>query len=276
MLTNVLQSNELEKLEKERRKLQFWLIETNQKTERCSTFELKKLTYVCTRLTAINASLSEHYRNCGDYITAEVEIKEHSFYANIIKRIRQNAKIPQYSLKHLEMKLPTIVVGDVASWIEFRKAVETISFATNISEEEKTFQLLAALPASEQIYVQGLAFKQAVEKLKERFESPKALVNTVRTQFKTISKSTFCNEIERFRAINLALSLVLDLSNQHEIRLEAFNCAIQLLPQPVYWTYVHTKSTRELQNLIDFIKNHIQGLSWLELAVGTDCSFLKN
>ncbi|KAH9391700.1 suppressor of kinetochore protein mutant [Tyrophagus putrescentiae] len=146
-------------------------------------------------------------------------------------------------------KADSTILRKVIEWATYHKNDPPIPD----DEKEKMFHLLTALPASEQIHVQGLAFKEAVEKLEERFD-----------------------EVDRVRAISSVLSLVLDLSNRYEIQLEAFNCAIQLLPQPVYWAYVHTKGTRKLQDLINFMKNHIQGLCWLESAAGTNCGFTKN
>lgn len=89
-----------------------------------------------------------------------METKEHGGYSQLVKEIREVAQPQRCNLKPIEVKLPKVVIGDVASWIGFRKTLETIIFASNLSEEEKTLQLLTALPASEQIHVRGLAFER--------------------------------------------------------------------------------------------------------------------
>ncbi|KAH9403288.1 hypothetical protein TYRP_015171 [Tyrophagus putrescentiae] len=276
MLANVLQADELEELKAERRGLRVRLTATNNNAAAGLSVDLTKVTDNFSRLAAINASLIEHYLNSGDYTSAETETKEHGRYAQLVKEIREGAQPQRCNLKPIEVKLPKVIVGDVASWIGFRESLETVIVASNLSEEEKTLQLLTALPALEQIHVRGLAFERAVEKLKERFESPEALMDTVRAQFKSVAKTSYPNEGDRYRAISSVLSAVIGLSSRDEIRLEAFNCTIQLLPRPVYWTYVHTKGTRDLQDLVDFLKNQVKGLSWLESAAGSDRSFLKN
>lgn len=276
MLANVLQADELEELKAERRGLRVRLTATNNNAAAGLSVDMTNVTDNFSRLAVINASLIEHYLSSGDYAAAELETKEHGRYSQLVKEIREVNQPQRCNLKPIEVKLPKVVVGDVASWIGFREALETVICASNLSEEEKTLQLLTALPASEQIHVRGRTFEQAVEKLKERFESPEVLMDTVRAQFKSVAKAAYPSEGDRYRAISSVLSAVIGLSSRDEIRLEAFNCTIQLLPRPVYWTYVHTKGTRDLQDLIEFLKNQIKGLSWLESAAGTDRGFLKS
>ncbi|KAH9402171.1 hypothetical protein TYRP_016224 [Tyrophagus putrescentiae] len=130
--------------------------------------------------------------------------------------------------------------------------------------------------AAEQMYIRGQKFDQAMRILKDHFENTEELVETVHEQFRAISAKEHLNDIDKYKSLIMVLESVISISSKDEVRLEAFNQAVMLLPRSVYWSFINLKASRNLEDLVNFLKVRIKGIRWLKSAAENDFSSMLN
>lgn len=270
-MTDILDNAKVEELKAERRSLRLLITTANSNCAAGVSVDVNKIAEYFQKLADGNAKLLAHFMAQEDFLSAENEAADHACYAKMVKDIRQ-ASQPQQTcrLKPIEVRLPKVIAGDVASWLGFREALDKVCQASLLSEEEKMLQLIAALPPAEQMHIRGRSFDEAVRTLKDRFESTEELIEAVRSQFRTIAAKEHGNDTDKYKSLIAALESVISLSSKDEVRLEAFNRAAMMLPRPVYWSFIDLKASRKLEDLVSFLKVRVKGIGWLESAAGND------
>ncbi|KAH9401389.1 hypothetical protein TYRP_016774 [Tyrophagus putrescentiae] len=254
-MTDILDNAKVEELKAKRRSLRLLITTANNSCAAGVSVDVNKIAEYFKKLANGNAKLLAHFMAQEDFLSAENEAADHARYAKMVKDIRQ-ASQPQQTcrIKPIEVRLPKVIAGDVASWLGFREALDKVCQASLLSEEEKMLQLIAALPPAKQMHIRGRSFDEAVRTLKDRFKNTEELIEAVRSQFRTIAAKEHGNDTDKYKSLIAALESVISLSSKNEVRLEAFNRAAMMLPRPVYWSFIDLKALRKLEDLVNFLK----------------------
>src|SRR5699024_1348165 len=128
--------------------------------------------------------------------------------------------------KPAEVKLPKVDLNDPGSWFSFKSMLEAASRHRSVSDEEKYMQLVAALPTKVAVQVRDKPFKDAMAIATKYFESPKTMVDVVRSKFRALPPIQGPFDLDNLKRLQEEIEFAMSISSEAKVTDKAFKKAL--------------------------------------------------
>ena len=196
------------------------------------------------------------------------ESESHTKYAQMMQNITDILAPKVARTKPAEVKLPKVDLNDPGSWFSFKSMLEAASRHRSVSDEEKYMQLVAALPTKVAVQVRDKPFKDAMAIATKYFESPKTMVDVVRSKFRALPPIQGPFDLDNLKRLQEEIEFAMSLSSEAKVTDKAFKKALQALPRPMKIAFIDVGKDLSLGSLNEYVKKRIDGIELLEVVDG--------
>ena len=225
------------------------------KFNRLQEIEERILGHMLAENTDVEAALASHqkYADMAEYV---------------IDRISPPATNSYNQVMFPDFKLPSVSANDPISWLNLIEVFEAVTKVSPVPPEMKKLQLMTALDKELAAEIRSLSFDEAMRYLKTKMESSEKFLETIQAIFSGLPTSICWSDKHSLKRLHRAVCSVLTMTNDKEIRQEAFQLATHKLSYSMLSTFLDKTDAKDLESLSAFLKKKLKHAEWLSEIQG--------